>query len=273
MQTIGGVFESGKRALEALAALRSVGVAEKNLEVLMPGSDPAEFETKTAMINGSEGPGAWGAVGAGIGSFAGAAFMTAVIPGIGPILGLGALAAAFIAGGLGGKAAGDAIEGSSVHDDVGDDLHVFEDALRREKAIVIVMVDAKTDPLAVQSILRAKGGVTLDEAREGWWRARRDAEANYYESLGHGRTFDQAEGAYRKGFEAGCDPRYAGRTFESIAVKLRTRFHDVEEEDFRSGFQRAQELRWQQQREPATSKPGKARVLGGTDRASVPSVH
>ena len=278
MQTIGGVFESRTRALETVRALRAAGVDEKRIVLLTPGSDPKEFALEAELLHDSEGPGAWGAVGAGMGSFAGAALVSIVMPGVGPVIGLGMLAAAFIAGGVGGKVAGDAIERSQVHDDVGDDFFLFEDALRRERAMVVVFVDHKTDPKAVDEIVRAAGGMSLDEARAAWWHERREEEERYYASLGSGRRFSQAESAYRRGFEAGLDPRYRGRKFESVAVKLRTRFHDDEEEDFRTGFERAAELGWERQAQAqrdlaAKERAAKAERARDAGRASAPSIH
>ena len=272
MQTIGGVFESGGRALQAVQALRKAGVKDDDVVALMPGSDPKEFELEAEMLHDQEGPGAWAAIGAGIGSFAGAAFVSAVLPGIGPILGLGALAAAFIAGGIGGKLAGDAIERSSIHDDVGDDFFLFEDALSREKALVVVMIRKDTDPRVVQEILSAAGAMTLDEARAQWWRDRRDAEERHYHALGAGREFSHAEAAYRRGFESAFDPRWRGRKFESVAVKLRTRFHDDEEDDFRHGFERGSEVIWEQQQRMQRDLQAKEHAARVGMRASAPSI-
>lgn len=273
MQTIGGVFESGARALRAVQALRAAGVKDDDIVALMPGSDPKEFELEAEMLHDQEGPGAWAAIGAGLGSFAGAAFVSAVLPGIGPILGLGALAAAFIAGGVGGKLAGDAIERSSIHDDVGDDLFLFEDALRREKALVVVMIRSKTDPRAVQGILSASGAKTLDEARAEWWRDRRDEEERYYATLMNAHGFSQAESAYRRGFEAAFDPRYRGRKFESVALKLRTRFHDEEEDTFRMGFERGTDFAMERQQEMQSRLQEKEREeRAAAKRASAPTL-
>jgi hypothetical protein len=277
MQTRGALFDSRSAAMKAVEALQKYGVDDKRIDLLMPGASPSEFEEKAAVLHEGTGPGAWSAVGAGIGSFAGAAFVTALVPGLGAILGIGAMAAAFIAGGLGGKLAGDAIEHSNLHDDLRDDTHFLYDALRMEKAVLIVSIDDKTDPESVASILRASGGETFDEAREGWWRKRRDEEARWYESQGHG-DFGRAETAYRRGFQAAYDPAFSGRSFESVAVKLRTRFTDFDETDFRRGYERAQELIWRSQADassPASSqtvarasRPGGAVVV---DRYSSPS--
>lgn len=267
MQTIGGIFDSAGQAMRAVRALQKAGVRDDELVVLMPGSDPKEFEIESEMLHDQAGPGAWGAVGAGIGSFAGAAFVSAILPGIGPILGLGALAAAFIAGGIGGKLAGDAIESSHVHDDVGDDFHLFEHYLRRNKAIVIAMIGKHSDPQSVDAILRASGVKSLDEARAEWWRTWREQEESHYATLGSGRPFAEAESAYRRGFQAGFDPRWRGRKFESVAVKLRPLFRDWEEEDFRHGFDRAQELDWEMQQDESIEEQRAAR----RSRASLPS--
>ena len=272
MQTIGGVFDSRARALQAVRSLRQAGVKDDDIVALMPGSDPKEFELEAEMLHDGEGPGAWAAIGAGLGSFAGAAFVSAVLPGIGPILGLGALAAAFIAGGIGGKLAGDAIENSSIHDDVGDDLFLFEDTLARDKALVVVMIRSHVDPMNVQAILDASGAMTLDQARTQWWRERREQEERYYASLGNGRTFSEAESAYRRGFQAAFDPRWRGRKFESVAVKLRTRFHDDEEEDFRRGFDRGSELIWEQQQRNQREIQEKEHAARVGMRASAPSI-
>jgi hypothetical protein len=154
---------------------------------------------------------------------------------------------------------------------VGDDLYLFEDALAREKALVVVMLRKDTDPRAVQEILSAAGAMTLDEARAQWWRDRRDAEERHYHSLGAGRQFSQAEAAYRRGYASAFDPRWRGRKFESIAVKLRTRFHDDEEEDFRRGFERGSEQIWEQQQHAQSELQAKEHAARAGMRASAPS--
>ena len=134
MQTRGALFGSRTAAMKAVEALKTQGIDDKRIDLLMPGAKPSEFEEKAEILHEQTGPGAWSAMGAGIGSFAGAAFVTALVPGLGAILGIGAMAAAFIAGGLGGKLAGDAIEHANVHDDLRDDTHLLYDALRRERS-------------------------------------------------------------------------------------------------------------------------------------------
>ena len=251
MQTRGALFGSRTAAMKAVEALGRLGVDPKRIDLLMPGADLTEFEQKADVLHEGTGAGAWSAMGAGIGSFAGAAFVTALVPGLGVVLGIGAMAAAFIAGGLGGKLAGDAIESSNLRDDLRDDTHMLYDALRLEKAILLVGVDGKTDPESVSAVLRASGGETFDQAREGWWRARRDAEAAWYKAQGHG-DFTHAEKLFRRGYEVGFDPQFAGRSFESMAVKLRTRFSDFDEGDFRRGYERAQQVQWNAQADSST---------------------
>ncbi len=264
MQTRGALFGSRTAAMQAVEALHKHGISDKRIDLLMPGAKPSDFEEKAGVLHEGTGPGAWSAMGAGLGSFAGAAIVTALIPGLGTILGIGAMAAAFIAGGFGGKLVGDAIEHSSFHDDLRDDTHFLYEALRLEKAVLIVSIDDKTDPESVASILRAAGGLTFDQAREGWWRKRRDDEARWYAAQGHG-DFARAEQPYRRGFQAAYDPTFSGRSFESVAVKLRTRFTDFDEENFRRGYERAQELQWREQADASspTSSQTTQPTLGG----------
>ena len=248
MQTVVQIFDSREKALAAVHALRSAGgVDPTDIQLLMPGTmSPSEFKEKAHTHDEEGAPGAWSALGAGIGSFAGAALISVVVPGIGPILGLGAIAAAFAGGAVGGHAAGRAIEKSGMHDDSRDDFFLFEEMLRRDKNVLVVRIGDKTDALAVQNIATAAGGVSIDHAREDWWIERRAAEVRYYEAT-HRGDFGKAERAYRRGFELGSSREFNGRSYESVAVKLRPHRSDAEEWDFRHGFERAAQMTWERQ--------------------------
>ena len=62
MQTVGGIFGTRESALHAVEALHKAGVAEKNIDVLMPGGDAAGFAEKAHTDEVSKLPGAWGAL-------------------------------------------------------------------------------------------------------------------------------------------------------------------------------------------------------------------
>jgi hypothetical protein len=239
------IFDSPDAALRAIAALRLAGVAQKNVQVLMPGTmDAREFIERSQIDEGASNPAAWSAIGSGIGSFVGAAAVSALVPGIGPVLGVGAIAAAFLAGAVGGDAAGRAIEKSPVKDDTRDDFFLFEDALRREKAMLVVRIEDETDPKAVVGILRAAGGRSIDSAREEWWNARRDEEAKYYQARFQS-DFAQAERSYRRGYEVGYDRRFHDRSYDQVEADLASYRAGFDEADFRRGFERGATAAWQ----------------------------
>lgn len=241
MQTAAGIFRTRGDAEAAVAALGQVGVGRDRLALLTPdtGSHPPSVPTTEA-----EPPGVAPALGAVAGGAAGAAHGMALgalvslfVPGVGAILAGGVLGAA--AAGVAGAAAGQAFERSL---DIGlpkDELHLYEDALRHGRSVVVALVDAGEEAAAARRALTQAGAESLDAAREQWWVGLRDIEREH--ETRHGGAFDRDEPLYRRGFEAALDSEHRGRPYEAVRARLQARYPEAHAtEAFRRGYERGQ---------------------------------
>ena len=91
MTTVVGVFNSFTDAKRGVAILRSLGVSERHISILAPGTSEARFEAKLPAIE-AEQPGmgramggtVGGAIGIAAGATVGAAAATILVPAWGP---------------------------------------------------------------------------------------------------------------------------------------------------------------------------------------------
>src|ERR1044071_10070900 len=139
MQAVTGVFKSRDDAENAVGALRSLGIPQKKIGVLSPGTSTERLETGVP-VSDTEDPGMGKAMGAAVGGAMGAAggatlglaAASLAIPGVGPVIAFGVIGAALL--GTVGAAAGAAI-GDSVEEQLGEgvpheDVFLYETALR-----------------------------------------------------------------------------------------------------------------------------------------------
>jgi hypothetical protein len=247
MSTVAGIFRSRADAERAVENLRSAGIANDHLNLLMPGTTDQELETSVPTTE-TEQPGmgsalggtVGGALGAAGGMTIGAAAASLLVPGVGPVIAAGILGAALL--GAGGAAAG-AAAGGSLEDSVEglphDELYVYEDALRQGRSVVLVVADDGAQAETVRGVLTQAGAESLDAARESWWVGLRDAEEEEYK--GQGKDFKTDEPLYRRGFEAAQHPQARGKSYEEAGARLRERYSDAYEADaFRRGYERGQ---------------------------------
>lgn len=99
-----------------------------------------------------------------------------------------------------------------------------EEAIVTKEAIVtgeVVVTKERTTERQMLTDTVRKQRVDIDEEYD---RARSGFQQHFtgrQRTVGDDRTFEQAEGNYRMGYEAGYDERYAGREFEDIEPDLR----------------------------------------------------
>ena len=137
-------------AEKAVNQLRSLGIPEKRIGIVRPGTHPERLEAGVPVTD-TEDPGmgramgaaVGGAMGAAGGATAGLAVASLVIPGIGPLIAFGMVGAALL--GIVGAAAGSAV-GDTVEEELGEgipheDVYLYEDALRHGNSVVIAYVD------------------------------------------------------------------------------------------------------------------------------------
>src|SRR3989454_2075965 len=242
MHPVVGIFTRREDAERAAAELEPAGIDRGRIIVLTPGT-PAERPT-TVPTRETEPPGIGTALGTMTGAAAGAAggmqlgtvLSTVLVPGLGPVIALGALGTVLL-GALGaavGHAFDDAPEGVPK-----DDLFLYEDALRHGRSVVIALAADDQRAEVARTVLSANGAESLDAFRERWWKGLRDVEAVHYESTG--QPFAAAEPDYRRGFECALGAGQRDRAYDDVVNKLKQRSPDVYHTDaFPRGYERGQ---------------------------------
>jgi len=246
MQTVVGIFTSQAAAERAAERLGSVGIAQEQINFLIPGASPAQLERVNTTE--TEQPGMGAALGGVVGGAIGAsglmstAVVTTLIPGVGPIAAVGLLSLGLVGllgGALVGATAGSALEGALADGLPKDELCVYEDALRQGRTVLIVAAEDARQAEAARVELAQAGAESLDAARENWWVGLRDAEAQTYTAQGGDFTTDEA--VYRRGFEAALRADMAGKSYEEVVGYLRGYYPDVyNSKPFQNGYARGQ---------------------------------
>jgi hypothetical protein len=236
-------FEDAKRAAENIS--KTVGISIDQMNLLTPGVDEAELAA--VPTTDAEQPGVGkafggllgGALAAAGGMHLGAAAASLMVPGVGPVLAIGAAAAvlAGAGGAAGGAALGDYFDESATHGLPTDELYLYKDALRKGRSVLVVPIDSEQQGDQIGAILFASGAESLDVARESWWIGLRDAEAAEYEG---GEDFASLENSYRLGFEAAQLGPVSGKSFEDALPYLRKHYSNslCTQPAFRLGYER-----------------------------------
>src|SRR5438067_7087033 len=152
MITVTGIFNSHASARRATELLRSIGINEEHFALLLPGVPDEEVEdavTHTETEEKGAGKKVGEAMGRGLGIIGGimvgGAVGSAFVPGVGAVLAAGILAAAIL-GTMGarlGKAAGGEIDETVVSSLRHDEIHIYEEALRQGRSILLAMVSGE----------------------------------------------------------------------------------------------------------------------------------
>lgn len=252
MQTVVGVFPSRTTAERAVEDLRASGIAISRINLLTPGASEKELaavpltETEQPGMGSAVGGVIGGALGAAGGVHLGTAVASALLPGVGPVVAIGAAAAALlgIGGIVGGAVAGGALEDLATEGLPKDELFIYEDALRQGRSIVIVLAEDDQAADAARGVLARAGAESLDAAREKWWLGIRDVEEEGYTAQGH-HGFEAVEPTFRRGFEAALHHGTRGKAYADVLEYLRHRYPDVyADETFRRGFDRGRAYFW-----------------------------
>lgn len=250
MEVVTGVFRSRNEAENAANQLRSLGIAEKNIGVLAPGTGAADRVEAGVPVTDTEEPGMGKAMGAAVGGAMGAAggatlglaVASLAIPGIGPVIAFGMVGAALL--GVVGAAAGSAI-GDEIEEELGEgipheDLYIYEDSLRHGKSVLIAYVDNEDTAERARDVIESSGAEDIDQLREDWWEELREGERSYYHGR-EGRDFTQDEATYRHGYTAALHPRRRGKAYADVEDELRTAYVGTTlDRPFREGYERGQ---------------------------------
>ena len=243
MQAVTGVFKSHDEADNAVKQLRSLGIPDKRIGIVRPGSAPERIEAGVPISDTEEpgmgramGAAVGGAMGAAGGATAGLAVASLVVPGIGPLLAFGMLGAALL--GTVGAAAGSAV-GDQVEEGLGEgipheDVYLYEDALRHGHTVLIAYADEGDQSDNASEVMRKAGAEDLDVLRENWWNEQREGERINYTG-----NFDEDEESYRRGYTAALHPQRRGRAYSDVEDELRTQYANTTlDMPFQSGYER-----------------------------------
>jgi len=244
MRAVAGVFRSRQAAYQAAEVLAGAGFAHDQITVLYPGA--SESQVRSLPASETEQPGMGSAIGGVLGAAIGAASgfelgvgMTALIPGVGPVLAAGIAGAAILGTGglIGGAELGGAAEERSTPGIPADEIFFYEDALRQGRSLVVLLANGDNEARRAREALARQGAESIDAAREAWWIGLRDAEAEHYRALG--RNFEPDQDLYRAGFEAALRRECYGKTLDEAADCLKWWHPDIwDSEPFRRGFER-----------------------------------
>jgi hypothetical protein len=246
MKDVAGIFDSRTDAERAAERLRSIGIEDEHLALLTPGASEEEVEeaVKTAETEHT-GEKIGSAIGRGVGIAGGIMVGGAVgsffVPGVGAVLAAGVLGAALLGtGGASlGAAAGGALDEAIASGLPHDELHIYEEALRQGRTVVVAAVKDEEQAEAAREQLAQEGAESIDALRESWWGGLRVAEEEAY--VKPGRDFAIDEPLYRRGFEAALHPLMRDKAFADAADRLRERYgDDYRKEAFRLGYERGQ---------------------------------
>ena len=159
-----GVFDDGLSARDAIHALKEAGFRGSDISILMPDADAdREFATETAIAT-REGAATGALAGGVLGGLAGwlIGIGALAVPGVGPLLAAGALAAALSGAAIGagvGAIAG-ALVGIGVPE---DEAAWYEQEVRGGRALVSVMARERRDE--ARALLRRFGAYDVESRR------------------------------------------------------------------------------------------------------------
>jgi hypothetical protein len=246
METVAAVFHSREDAQKAAVELNHVKFDGGRINLLLP--ETPDAKVRQVLTSDTEQPGVGGAFGGVLGGALGLASgfelgmaTTALIPGIGPVLAVGAAAAAVlgIGGAVGGAAIGTALDEQTTEGLPADEIFFYEDALRKGRSVVIAMANDHDEAEWAREFFVKAGAETVDAAKSAWWIGLRAAEKEHYHAFG--RNFEEVEAEYRAGFEAALHPELRGKTFVQGMDYLKSEYPDFWGTDvFREGFERGQ---------------------------------
>jgi len=245
MKTLSGIFRSPGAAEAALQDLRLNNFSQDQFILLTPETLSTQNLTENALA--PEPPGACGAnagqVSGAITGFAsgivGGALVSLMIPGVGPIVAIGALAFGGSFGALAGGVVGNAVQVTSEPTVPPEEHFLYEEALRQGGQVLIIQLNDDQQAECAHSILVTHGAENTTQAREQWWQQMRANEASEYANVAG--PLSVVEARYRQGFEAALDARLRGKTPKEKETFL-AQYHSALAQDdiFRRGFKRGE---------------------------------
>ena len=175
MQVVTGVFKSENNAEAAVNQLKSLGIPDKRIGVVRPGSRPERLEAGVPVTDTEEpgmgramGAAVGGAMGAAGGATAGLAVASLIVPGIGPLIAFGMVGAGLV--GILGAAAGSAV-GDGIEEELGEGIphegiYLYENALRNGHSVVLAYAEDDDQARKAAKAMNDTGAEDLDSLRK-----------------------------------------------------------------------------------------------------------
>ena len=243
METLIGIFRSPASAEAALQDLLANNISQDQFALLT--RETLSTKSLTEITSTLEPPGACGAnsgqVGGAITGFAGGilsgALVSLMVPGLGPIIAIGALAFGGGLGAVAGGVVGNAVQVAAESIFPFEEHFIYEEALRQGAQVLIIQPSDDEYVEIARNILATHGAENATQAREQWWQQLRANEERAYTNASE--PFAMIEAQYRQGFEAALDARMRGKPQEEEEALLAQHHSTVmQSESFRRGFTR-----------------------------------
>ncbi|KQU74449.1 hypothetical protein ASC75_20695 [Aminobacter sp. DSM 101952] len=177
MATVTGLFDTYSDAKTAVGELARAGIDHDDISIVASNAD-GSYDRSTGDVDTGEAAGAGAGIGALVGGTGGLLTGLGVmaIPGVGPVVAAGwlaATAAGAAAGALAGGAAGGIIGALTDSGVSSDDAHVYAEGVRRGGTLVTARVSDGDQESLARSILQNSNWVDINQRRasyaEGGW--------------------------------------------------------------------------------------------------------
>jgi hypothetical protein len=172
MHAVVGIFETIQDARRGGREVFRVA-PRAHVRLVSPTATGAEIDT--LPTDDAEQPGMGAAVGGVIGGAAGAALATLLVPPVGAAA-LAGIAGGALLGAGSGAMAGDVVEEKLSFGVPHDELLVYEEAVRRGRALVVAATASSEEADAARDALKTAGAQSVDAAREDWAVGLHDAD-------------------------------------------------------------------------------------------------
>jgi hypothetical protein len=174
-RTVTALFDSYDDAAQAVRSLEDAGIPYRDISIVSNDAGNRNIISLGTTDDATEGAGAGAAVGAALGGGAGllAGLGLVTIPGLGPMVAAGWLAATALGAGVGATTGGiiGALTGAGLSD---DDAHVYAEGLRRGGTLVTARVDDSQYAMARSILTEGKAADITARAKvyreSGWTR-------------------------------------------------------------------------------------------------------
>jgi hypothetical protein len=242
-----GVFANSTDAVRARDSLKSHGIPEDSVNLLMP--ERKRSASKRVAVTDAEQPGigkvlggvVGGVVGAAAGVEVGALGAAFLLPGVGTIIAVGAAAAALLGtgGAIGGAVVGEALDEALSEGLPVDELFLYRDATRKGRSVVIAFAANHKQADTTLQLLREQGAESIDAAGDSWSLGIRDDQEVKFRDSSERSEAEQQD--FRWGFEAALNPMYRGKPYDDVKDALKVEAPDrFETEPFKRGYERGQ---------------------------------